>query len=471
MIVGGTIATIAWGAFAFGSVYPWAYTILGIACAVVGAAALVFGSRRLKSFLPLFVGLGAVVTIGLVQLIPLPSAVLAKVSPSTDRFLRAYDLAYSAGTRVGPDDVPEPTAVRHAISLDVASTARSLALFGALALLLAGLLRALSGDSIQSLTRGLVWVGVALALVGIVQKALLGDHAFAGMKIYGFWTPQSVLTTPFGPYVNKNHFAGWMLMVIPVAFGLAMAAIERSASELGHGFRHRILWLAAPEGGRVLLVIFAALLMALSLVMTQSRSALGCLAVIVVIAAIFMSRQMGSRAGRFAVMAGLAAFFLIALVWAGTDTAVGRLTTETGSVDLRLNIWRVAAQIMRDFPVLGTGLNTFGLATILYEVPGQPMHYRETHNDYFQLLAEGGVVLGVVVLFIIGVVVRTLIARFNDDRDRRRDAYWVRVGATIGLIAIALQSAVEFSLQMPGNAAAFVVLLVLALHRPSRRTA
>ena len=49
--------------------------------------------------------------------------------------------------------------------------------------------------------------------------------------------------------------------------------------------------------------------------------------------------------------------------------------------------------------------------------------------------------------------------------------YWMRVGATTGLLAIALQSLVEFSLQMPGNAVFCVVLLAMALHVPPTRVA
>ena len=87
--------------------------------------------------------------------------------------------------------------------------------------------------------------GVLLALVGIVQKAVLGDHAWAGMKIYGFWAPLNRLSTPFGPFVNKNHFAGWMLMAIPLALGLALAPpskarhVRRSWRDRLCGFRHR----------------------------------------------------------------------------------------------------------------------------------------------------------------------------------------------------------------------------------------
>ena len=49
-------------------------------------------------------------------------------------------------------------------------------------------------------------------------------------------------------------------------------------------------------------------------------------------------------------------------------------------------------------------------------------------------------------------------------------AYWLRVGAVTGLVAIALQETVEFSLQMPGNAALCATLCGIALHRaPSKK--
>ena len=48
--------------------------------------------------------------------------------------------------------------------------------------------------------------------------------------------------------------------------------------------------------------------------------------------------------------------------------------------------------------------------------------------------------------------------------------YWLRVGAVVGLVSVAVQSLVEFSLQMPGNAAFFAVLAAIALHRSPRLT-
>jgi len=76
-----------------------------------------------------------------------------------------------------------------------------------------------------------------------------------------------------------------------------------------------------------------------------------------------------------------------------------------------------------------------------------------------------------------GEVVATLAIFVNTIRRRFREAprqgstYWARVGAVIGLIAIAIQSLFEFSLQIPGNAAMFCVLAAIAIHRsPSVRS-
>ena len=135
------------------------------------------------------------------------------------------------------------------------------------------------------------------------------------------------------------------------------------------------------------------------------------------------------------------------------------------SIRLRQDIWSVTARIIRDFPLTGTGLNTFGTATLAYQVSHLDMHYAEAHNDYLQLAAEGGVLLSAPVLaavvFTIGIIWR----RF-DEGGGGSESFWPRLGAVTGLMAVALQSLVDFSLQMPGTAVLFVVFLAVALHRP-----
>jgi hypothetical protein len=80
-------------------------------------------------------------------------------------------------------------------------------------------------------------------------------------------------------------------------------------------------------------------------------------------------------------------------------------------------------------------------------------------------LTEGGVVLAVAVLLAIAALARAIVIRLRSNMDDP-ESRWLRVCASIGLLLIAAQSMVEFSLQMPGNAALFTLLIALTLHRP-----
>ena len=93
-------------------------------------------------------------------------------------------------------------------------------------------------------------------------------------------------------------------------------------------------------------------------------------------------------------------------------------------------------------------------------------HVMEAHSDYVQILSEGGIVLAVAALFAIVQLARAIRAGFAQPQTA--SLYWVRTGATLGLIAMAIQELTDFSLQMPGNAVLFVLLAAIAMHRPPR---
>lgn len=466
VLIALTLALLVWGTFAFGAVYPWAHRPLSLGAIVAGVIGIEFGHRRLAPHRWIFFSLIAIVLIAALQLIPLSQSVLATISPGTDRFLRAYDLRYVLGVATGPDGEPMEIPVSHALSIAPAATVMAIGLLGGFIVLLAGLLRGLTRDSVLTLARGIVWIGTLVALAGILQKLILGDDPSLGMKIYGVWAPDFKLTTPFGPFINKNHFAGWVLMVLPLAFGLVMGAVDEQRGAIGRGLRRHLVWLSTPDAGAVSLIVVAGALMTLSLVMTRSRSGLLCLALLLVAAAITAGRRLDSRGSRIALVALLSVVVVAPLAWAGTDTAIARLAAEPSSVQLRLHIWKVAAAIFHDFALFGSGLNSFSVAAIQYQPPG-PLHYQEAHNDYLQLLAEGGLVIGLCALVAILFAADGIARRFSRDDDRTEN-YWVRAGATLGLVAIGAQSLVEFSLQMPGNALLFTLLLAIALHSPAR---
>jgi O-antigen ligase len=124
--------------------------------------------------------------------------------------------------------------------------------------------------------------------------------------------------------------------------------------------------------------------------------------------------------------------------------------------------------MLADFPIAGTGLNTYGIAALEYQEVKQPLLFIEAHNDYLQVAAEGGLLLGVPALILLTVLVTEVRRRFAAGQDDTR-VYWLRVGAVIGLCVIAFQSFFDFTLQMPGAAVLFVVLAGLAAHQNRSR--
>jgi O-antigen ligase len=116
-----------------------------------------------------------------------------------------------------------------------------------------------------------------------------------------------------------------------------------------------------------------------------------------------------------------------------------------------------------DFPLTGTGLNTFGVSMLFYQSTHLHEFYAEAHNDYLQLAAEGGLLVGVPVVALLVVAGAEIARRLRDPG--RGAVPWVRVGAVTGLVAVGLQDLVDFSLQLPGTAMLFCVLAAIALSR------
>lgn len=99
----------------------------------------------------------------------------------------------------------------------------------------------------------------------------------ASSRIYGL-VPIAA-APPFGPFINRNHFAGWMLMAIPVGLGLFIGLVARAMRGAGPTVRERVLWFSSPAANRVVLTGLAGLVTGISLVLTFSRSGIGGFAI------------------------------------------------------------------------------------------------------------------------------------------------------------------------------------------------
>ena len=465
-----TLLVIAWGALAFGAVYPWAYTPLAIGCGVTGLLALVFGRRGRPPMAVMATSLACLGLVIALQLAPLAPSTVARVSPAAQTLESRHRQTYGVLSPLGAESTPDDR--QQSLSIDPDRTLVGLSLFAALALFCLGTARLLSRTGASLIGRPLVAFGMALAIFGIVSSTLTAT--VNDPLIYGFWKPQ-FSAHPFGPFVNPNHFAGWVLMVFPLALALFYDAFQRTIDEI-RGRENRMAFVSSPHFGAIMIYGLAAAVMGVSLAMTRSRSGIGALAsASTLIAWVVLRRQKGAKA-KAAVLASFLTVMIGTAAWAGLDTVTEKFVISgdgqgLGAQSGRMAAWTDTIRIIRDFPLAGTGLNTYGTAMTVYQTGIRQLHFQEAHNDYLQIAAEGGLLVGLPALVALAIFARDVRRRFR-EAPKEGTTYWLRVGAVIGLVAIGLQSIFEFSLQMPGNAALFAVLAAIAMHQsPNLRPA
>ncbi|HZI17569.1 MAG TPA: O-antigen ligase family protein [Pyrinomonadaceae bacterium] len=414
---------------AFGTVHSWSLGLfqLGAALVVVCWALDAWRSGTLRLSrnalqLPL-VGLFAV---GLVQLLPLGGE------------QAAGGLLAAEGTR--------------ALTLDPAATRVVLVQLGGLAVFFAAALAYLdSPERLRLVARLVIVFGFLLALYGLMQ------HFVNPATIFFLREPKQA--APFGPYVNRHHFAGYMEMTLALPLGLLFAgAVGRE---------------------RALLYAFAAAVMAVALVATNSRGGIISMAaqifflVLVFPAARRREGEGGGRSsGRGARLRGAAlrlalGFALVFGVLAGSIYFGGEasLSRLVGSVNIedpttgRAHFWRGAVEIFKDHPVLGAGLGAFPAAYTRYDTSNGSYRLEQAHNDYLQLLTDAGLVGGLLGLFFAASLVRRSLARMRShDRFRRG----VALGALTGCAGVLVHSLFDFTLHSTANALLFLVLAALA---------
>ena len=249
-------------------------------------------------------------------------------------------------------------------------------------------------------------------------------------------------------------------MVLSLSIGYFCAGVA--------GWRNRALWQSSREAGELLLVAVSVVLMALALVLSLSRSGITCLAVALVALAWLALRRHATASRRLLTTGYVVSVLVAAVGWAGIDTVGRRFYAASWSdVSGRLGIWRDTVHIVQDFPLTGTGLGTYATAILGYQNSELARGWLAAHNDYLQLAAEGGLLLGVPIVIAMFFFVREVRRRFREGADDTQ-TYWLRAGAVTGLVAIAAQEVVDFSLQVPGNVALCVVLAAIAVHQPNR---
>jgi O-antigen ligase len=336
------------------------------------------------------------------------------------------------------------------VSLDPSSTVRSVALVVGLALLAWVAAPALARPRAAVIAASVISAGgFALSVYAIFARTRFGALLYGRFAVP---TP-----TPFGPFVSKNHFAGYVAMAALLAAGLAIG--------LAAGARGRDRdWTASPRAGGVILAVVAALAMALACLASLSRG--GAIALAAGAASLLALRVLQARGAkaRRALLPALAlaatlGLVLVALVPPATHARM----RDLGGASFRLDTWRDGLRLALSSPLVGNGLGAFHDAYPRFKQGHGLIRVEHAENDYVETLAEGGVVGLAFVLLGAGILLSA--AAREDRRGDSTDARVLRglaAGATAGLIALAVHSAVDFNLRIPSNAALAATLAALA---------
>jgi O-antigen ligase len=444
----GCAFLVAAGVVPLGSVHDWALLPL-MGCVAAFGIVLLASQPNLQRMPGIWI-FAPIPAAMLLQVLPLPKEILALTGNGLEEFLRRYDLSFAANTRAFRSLSIAPELTLRAVTIGVVL----LLLVGGCSVQLSRCVRLCRG-----IAAAVTVVALSIALFALVQKA-----TFNG-KIYWFWESQiGVPHNYYGPFVNRNHFAGWMMLASAVTAGLMIGQIQASGRRVKAGWRNRVLWLSSREASQLLLTCAVLLVMLVSIMWSLSRSGMAATGLVIGILGFAALRRLGSTSRKLVAAGAMLLVLLAAVTWRGTDTLAdwyGRTQTFQWRVDL----WRDTLPALRDFWLVGSGINTYGTLMLLYPQTDKTVHAMQAHNDYLQLAVEGGLLVGIPVLITVGLLARTIRRRLAQPQDEM--TRWIRMGAVAGLCGMALQETVEFSLQIPGVALLFAVLLAIAIHEPA----
>jgi O-antigen ligase len=288
----------------------------------------------------------------------------------------------------------------------------------------------------------LVWflmcLGFFVSIFGILQHFTFNGQLywFRVMRYGG---------NPFGPYVNRNHFAGFAELLIPVALvPLFLGKVRRE---------------------RLFLVVLFAIVPIVALLLSASRGGIVSLAVeMVILFLLLLMRRVRSRHMLVGGMAVLCA--VLAVSWIGVHQVLQRfadyqsLEVSVGKrASMRVDTWH----IFLDHPVMGTGLGTLQMVFPPYDTLYDGKIVNHSHNDYLEALAETGVLGGLCCAWFLGVLLLESLRGLAELGNSFGAS--LNLSGLVGCSGLLVHSLVDFNLHIPANAMLFVVAAFLATTR------
>jgi O-antigen ligase len=416
----------------FGAVQPWAVLFFEIWAAALGAAALWIICRRpeILTFHGRRLLLPAVLLLLLcvVQLLPLPGGLVRLIAgPTAAARDTIVSLLHQGSSTLGAISASPPD------TLD------------ALLRMTAYLSVGLAASICLRERRHLKMLCMAIVASGLFQ-ALYGSAEYLSgqQQIFGY-AKRHYLDSATGTFINRNHFASYLAMTMPLALRAYLIRHERPPHR---GWRERFVHLFSPAMISKLFLAVAAFVILAGILLSYSRGGLAA----ALAGSLYLLLSTPRWRRKLPVL--LLAFLLPAafLSWQEIKAPGARFfadSDELVTLSSRLPLWNASADILPSYLPAGSGLGTFEKvfnATKPASLDGIWMH---AHNDWLQLLMEGGLPA----LFLAGWMLYIILVRGEGrgvplDRDPS-----LRTNAIVaGIVAIAFHSLLDFSLRIPAVA-------------------
>lgn len=359
------------------------------------------------------------------QLLPLPVAVVQLISPAT---YDAYEpvLSLTGNTWI-------PLTVNQNNSLQEFLRIGCYSLFYILTIQLLS-----TSDHLKKTAFLIIGLASFIALLAIIQRVASPD------KIYWLRTVPAN-AAPFGPWINPNQFAGFMEMLCPIALGLFL--FYKPPIQADESLRSKIVsFFSMPSSNLYIVLGFAASLMFLSVFVSLCRGGILTITLAVFVFMLLHSFRMAKQ-GRAAIYA-IIGCVLIAVSWLGWDSVIAEFNrgiTAAGTLrDGRFFIWTDTLRIIQSFPLFGSGFGTF------IDVFPSFMSFPDfgiidhAHNDYLELLTDGGLIGFTLTAWFILAVIRhgwqMILSR------RNQYSILLGIGALTGIITMLMHSVTDFNM-------------------------
>lgn len=450
----GLIALLVFSPLPQGSAWEWSILIIQLTAVGLALIYVVFNRdpyapawrKAMRGPRILITGFFALV---LFQVIPLPSFLVRILAPSSYSFHQAYASQPAGSAFLTISLVPAGT-LRAGLEL--------------LAYILAAvlLLRVVSRfRQMERVVTVLIVMGVFQALYGLFELSTSQPRILFYKKLYN-------LDSVTGTFVNRNHLAGYLEMIIPLALGFLVArvgffslGVKGSPGFVREVFTH----FSRKSFALNLFLAGAAVVMAVAVVKSQSRAGVFLLIMtfllfLEMILFHLSSAGEGRRLARNLINTAFLTMALFSLAVGMTAVMNRFLADDTLFKGGRTLFWQNIVPMVRDFPLFGTGLGTFVSVYPAYETSaGLGMLLDHAHNDYLELAVETGVVG---LLLLAGGIVWMLIQIFRMWRARRSlEIKGLAMGGFVSCIVMLIHSFTDFNLHIPANALVFTLVLAL----------